>query len=73
MVMVVYRHRHKPDAVARLSLLLCSLFTSLLLGVAVSRAETPNFIIKHTLRGDIGLARPKAFGKLTNIEPAGVG
>jgi hypothetical protein len=47
-------------------------FTSLLSGVAVSRAETPNFIIKHALRGNIGLARHKALGKLISMEPAGV-
>jgi hypothetical protein len=50
-VMVGYRCRHRPAAIARLSLLLCSLLSSFPLGVPVSRAETPNFIIKHALRG----------------------
>jgi len=49
--MVEYIHRHRSGAVARFSLLLCSLFHSFLLGVPVSRAGTPNFTIKQAIGG----------------------
>ena len=51
MVMVAYSCRHRPGAIARLPLLLCSLFYSFFLGVPVSRAETPNFMIKQAIGG----------------------
>jgi hypothetical protein len=49
MIMVAYKRRHRPDAIARLSLLSCSLFYSFLVGVSASQPETPNFMIKHAL------------------------
>jgi hypothetical protein len=51
MIMVAYRCRDRPAAIARLSLLLCSLLSSFPLGVSVSRAETPYFMIKHAIGG----------------------
>jgi len=51
MVMLTYNCRYKPVAVARLSLLLCSPLYSFLLGVPVSRAGTPYFMMKQAIGG----------------------
>jgi hypothetical protein len=52
MVMVAYNRRHRPGAIARLPLLLCSLFYLLSTGgVPVGRPGAPNFALEQALRG----------------------
>jgi hypothetical protein len=51
MVMVVYKCRRMASTITRFLLLLCSRFSSFPPGVPVGPAETPNFTIRHALRG----------------------